>query len=43
MNNVPDERLQQLLDLADGGDEAAKGDLFREYKIEYDAGFSGRD
>ncbi len=33
-----DERFQQLLALADEGDESARADLFREYGYEYGGG-----
>ena len=35
-----DERFQQLLALADEGDESARADLFREYGHEYGHGIS---
>lgn len=35
-----DERFQQLLALADEGDESARADLFREYGYEYGHGIS---
>lgn len=35
-----DERFQQLLALADEGDESARADLFREFGYEYGRGSS---